>query len=418
MKWSFLGGDAVWIPFYQINYSEAFPSNALYVFYTALMPAITTCTINIGKIEEMTTISEQEKKKYTSQLKALRAHYTWILYNHYGGVPIRTDYKIATNPFAEPIPRLTNEQTVAQIEKDYKEALVDLPTLAAQPSSDYGRFTKDAVQMGLMKLYLHDKKWNEVIATARTIMSMGHSLQSNYNDLFAFANKGNKQEILFALSAKFNSTPTNIWLAHALPGNYYDVKTGVNLTQWGGYKMPWKTYDKFDKNDKRTERLLTKWRTSATNTTLFDARANNYIGAIPMKYDVDPTSTGYGQGNDVVIWRYADVLLSLAEAINETSGPTAEAYDLVGQVRKRAGLDNIPAGLSKDQFRNKLMDERLFEFWCEGGIRREDLIRLGKYIQRAKDDGSPFAKDEFVLYPIPRTAINASGGVIKQNPGY
>ncbi|WP_312356898.1 hypothetical protein [Empedobacter sp.] len=56
------------------------------------------------------------------------------------------------------------------------------------------------------------------------------------------------------------------------------------------------------------------------------------------------------------------------------------------------------------------MDERLFEFWCEGGIRREDLIRWGKYIQRAKD--------EFVLYPIPRTAINASGGVIKQNPGY
>ena len=81
-------------------------------------------------------------------------------------------------------------------------------------------------------------------------------------------------------------------------------------------------------------------------------------------------------------------------------------------------MANIPAGLSKDQFRDKLMDERLFEFWNEGGIRREDLIRWGKFVQFAKDRGSAFAKDEFVLLPIPRTAIDASGGVIKQNPGY
>ncbi|WP_282628709.1 RagB/SusD family nutrient uptake outer membrane protein [Empedobacter sedimenti] len=423
-------GDAVWPNLAQLNFSESFPSEALYVFYRALMPAVTTCTINIGKIEAMTNLSDADKKSYIAQLKALRAHYTWILYNHYGGVPIRVDYKEAININAAPIPRLTNEQTFAQIEKDYKEAIADLPTLAAQAGSDYGRFTKDAAYMGLVKLYMHDKKWNDVITTSRIIMGMGHSLQTNYTDLFSFANKGNKQEILFALSTKFNSTPTNIWLAHALPGNYvgnyYDKDENRNtLTQWGGYKMPWSTYDKFDKTDKRTARLLAKWLIEDPNDKSpkpklieFDARANKYIGAIPMKFNVDPTGTGYGQGTDVVIWRYADVLLSLAEAINETSGPTAEAYDLIGQVRKRAGLANIPAGLSKDQFRDKLMDERLFEFWNEGGIRREDLIRWGKYIQFAKDRGSAFAKNEFVLLPIPRAAIDASGGVIKQNPGY
>ncbi len=410
-------GDPIWSNLAQLNFSEAFPSGALYTFYTTLMPAVTTCTVNIGKIEAMTSLSDAEKKSYVAQLKALRAHYTWILYNHYGGVPVRVDYKEAINVNAAPIPRLTNEQTFAQIEKDYKEAIADLPTLAAQAGSDYGRFTKDAAYMGLVKLYMHEKKWNDVITTSRIIMGMGHSLQTNYTDLFSYANKGNKQEILFAISTRADSGGS-IWLAHALPGNYYDEKTGVSLTQWGGYKMPWSTYDKFDKTDKRTERLLAKWKTSKNSTTLFDARANKYIGAIPMKYDVDPTSTGYGQGTDVVVWRYADVLLSLAEAINETTGPTTEAYDLIGQVRKRAGLANIPAGLSKDQFRDKLMDERLFEFWNEGGIRREDLIRWGKYIQYAKDRGSAFAKNEFVLLPIPRSAIDASGGVIKQNPGY
>ena len=137
-----------------------------------------------------------------------------------------------------------------------------------------------------------------------------------------------------------------------------------------------------------------------------------------MKYGIDPNAPGENTGVDIVVWRYSDVLLSLAEAINETAGPTTEAYDLVAQVRKRAGLNALPSGLSKDQFRNKLMDERLFEFWFEGGNRREDMIRWGAYIQRAQDDGSTFAKPEFVLYPIPRKAINETNGIIKQNPGY
>jgi hypothetical protein len=63
------------------------------------------------------------------------------------------------------------------------------------------------------------------------------------------------------------------------------------------------------------------------------------------------------------------------------------------------------------------MDERLFELWCEGS-RREDMIRWGTYIQHAKDEGSVFAKPEFVLYPIPRKAITESNGIIAQNPGY
>ncbi|WP_454060714.1 RagB/SusD family nutrient uptake outer membrane protein [Elizabethkingia ursingii] len=89
-----------------------------------------------------------------------------------------------------------------------------------------------------------------------------------------------------------------------------------------------------------------------------------------------------------------------------TASPTTEAYDLVTQVRKRAGLNALQSGLSKDQFRSKLMDERLFEFWCEGGI------------QRALNDGSTFVKPEFVLYPISRKSINETNGIIKQNPGY
>ena len=53
-----------------------------------------------------------------------------------------------------------------------------------------------------------------------------------------------------------------------------------------------------------------------------------------MKYGIDPNAPGENTGVDIVVWRYSDVLLSLAEAINETAYPTTEAYDLVAQVRK------------------------------------------------------------------------------------
>src|SRR5690606_32257361 len=118
------------------------------------------------------------------------------------------------------------------------------------------------------------------------------------------------------------------------------------------------------------------------------------------------------------IYRYGDVLLMLAESINEANGgPTQEAYDAIDAVRERAGLDPLPAGLSKQQFLAKVQDERLFELWAEGW-RRDDLIRWGLFVQRAIDDGATGVDETRVLFPIPRAAVTESNGVIKQNNGY
>lgn len=408
-------GDAVWIPFYQVNFSEDFPSDGLGVFYNTLMPAITNATITIEKLGNMEDISDELKSRYIAEVKALRAHYAYILYSHYGPVPLRLDPEEAENPDAEAIPRLSKEEMVSQIEKDYEEAFEYLPNAFEQSGSDYGRMTKEISLMGRLKLYMHEKQWYLVKEIAKELMGMGHSLQNNYADIFTYENNGNPEEVIFAVPTKMDTNSSNLWLAHALPGNYSDP-SGKDLTQWGGYKMPWKTYDKFDSQDERLERLLVEWETD--DGELFNARTNGYEGAIPMKYGVDPNSTSESMGVNIIVWRYSDVLLSLAEAINETEGPTSEAYDLINQVRNRAGLKELPAGLSNSQFSERIMDERLFEFWNEGGIRREDLIRWDKFVERAEKDGSPFIKPEFELYPIPRKVISESNGVVKQNPGY
>ena len=143
-------------------------------------------------------------------------------------------------------------------------------------------------------------------------------------------------------------------------------------------------------------------------------------GALPLKYPEDASQTGDQSDNDVVVYRYADVLLELAEAINEQNGPTAEAIELVEQVRSRANQANsIPdaATANKEAFRNFILDERGRELFCEGH-RRRDLIRHGKLISTAHEQGWTSAQPYMELFPIPQNVIDESQGKIKQNPGY
>ena len=114
------------------------------------------------------------------------------------------------------------------------------------------------------------------------------------------------------------------------------------------------------------------------------------------------------------------MLLELAEAINEQNGPTQEAISYVEQVRVRVGLPNsIPAvaTASKDAFRDFILDERGRELFCEGH-RRRDLIRHGKLISTAHEEGYTSAQPHMELFPIPQNIIDESQGKIKQNPGY
>ncbi|MES1198257.1 MAG: RagB/SusD family nutrient uptake outer membrane protein, partial [Chitinophagaceae bacterium] len=181
------------------------------------------------------------------------------------------------------------------------------------------------------------------------------------------------------------------------------------LTQY----MPWAYYDKYDATDIRRNTTILDHYTNTGNSII--QKSNGMKGAIPLKYTSVPLS-GDAQPIDVVVYRYADVLLSLAEAINEQGAPTSEAYSLVNQVRARAGVSDF-SGMSQAQFRQALLDERGREFYGEGS-RRQDLIRNGTYISNALARGKVNAKSYMALYPIPRAVITQSRGTIAQNPGY
>ncbi|GHT71198.1 membrane protein [Bacteroidia bacterium] len=141
-----------------------------------------------------------------------------------------------------------------------------------------------------------------------------------------------------------------------------------------------------------------------------------------------PTRSYYLSGKNCMLIRYADVLLSLAECLNEL-GQTGEAVNIVNDVRTRAWGGTLPAdkrwsSLSQEEFRTQIMDERMREL-CFEGWRRIDLIRTGKFVNLIKER-NPWAKQAgaiqpyHVRYPIPDTEIRTNPDINPedQNPGY
>ncbi|MCU6769704.1 RagB/SusD family nutrient uptake outer membrane protein [Barnesiella propionica] len=145
---------------------------------------------------------------------------------------------------------------------------------------------------------------------------------------------------------------------------------------------------------------------------------------------IDGTKTFYNTGKNVYYLRYADVLLMLAECMNET-GNTSGAVTLVNnEIRNRAWNYNLPeqykwdTGMSPEEFRTKIMDERMREL-CFEGWRRFDLIRTGHFVDYisaknrwAKAEGT--IKKEHALYPIPLVEMKQNPNITEadQNPGY
>ena len=365
----------------------------------------------IDKIEK-STVNDLIKNRYLAEAKTLRAWLMYILYDFFGPLNVKIDP--ATLGDTSITPRLSDADYTGVIEKDLLDAVqtTEFPE-AYNGTADWGRVSKGVARTLLLKLYMHQKNWVKAEAIGKAIINSGfYSLNPNYEDVFITS--GNN-ELIYAIVS--NDAVPNWFMQHLFPGNYGRGYAGEKAIErgggWYGYSMPWEFYDKFEDGDIRKNVIITEFESGGGKQV---ARDNGLRGAIPLKY----TSIA-GQGNgpsyavDWVIYRYADVLLSVAEAINEQRGPS-DAYPYVNQVRERAGVPNWN-NLTQEAFRKSILDERGRELFCEGH-RRQDLIRHGKFIEKANERGATSANAKHILFPIPSEVILEGKGTIEQNPGY
>lgn len=118
---------------------------------------------------------------------------------------------------------------------------------------------------------------------------------------------------------------------------------------------------------------------------------------------------------NMIVWRYAEVYLILAETLNEM-GQTSEAYQYINVIRNRAGLTDLQTGLTKEEFRDAVFEERKFELAYEGN-RWFDAIRSKKLIEWVKADRNVPVAQKHYLLPIDQAAIETNPSLY-QNWGY
>lgn len=410
-QWS---GDKWNSPIYQNWNSDTYVVTFFYEFVRDL----NEFTMVIDKLQKM-NINENVKKRSIAEVKCARGFMGYLMYSWFGPVSVATIEQLQNPLSNEIVLRPSDQEMVAFIEKDLKEAAADLDY--KYPDSEFGRFTKGLANTLLMKLYMLDKQWAkaEVVGKELTDTKYGYNLvSSSYADIFTYENQHNS-EIIFASTC--DRTNAQLWLAHVLP-NVYPTKN-ARIVKWSGYRVPWKFYSTFESNDNRLKVLVGSF--VGTNGVTYNKSNPGTVlrlGAIPVKYGEDPNALGEESSIDWVVYRYADVLTLLAEAMARNSNSvTQESVDLLNKIRVRAGLTGYDlsrystGGVSK--FLEDVLLERGHEFWFEG-LRREDLIRYGKYKEAAIQKGSTTAQDWYVRMPLPQKVINEGRGLIKQNSGY
>ena len=370
---------------------------------------VTRATKIIDDLEK-STIGDAPKKQLIAEARMARGWMMYYLMHMYGPVPVILDPALIGTDAEANLTRPTRDVFVQSIEADLRYAADNLPAVG----EDYGRFTKGAALTVLTRLYLNEKNFTKAESTAREILPLGYKLVNDYASLFREATEVNT-ETIWAVSCINGPTGNfNAWGYYTYPSDY----PGNKITGgWGGstgvLSATWKFYDSFESVDVRRNLLIGEY-TAKDGKTI--KNRTNMNGAVIAKYADEGGALNSLQGNDIVVCRYADVLLMLGEAINENSGPTTEAVGFINQVRQRAGIGNLSSAsiASKDALRDAIFIERAHELYFEG-LRKQDLIRMGKWQSALAAVGKTAGPE---LFPVPEYAINNSNGQLTQTPGY
>lgn len=416
----------------------------------------------IDRVSLIEFLDPEVKDAVLGQAYFLRGYCYYEIGRWFGDAPIRTkSYDPGTD--SPDIARSPREEVYAQAAADLQQAGELLPedfVSGAFDDSDRGRPTAPAAYGLLGKVYMHmagaeigdAARYADAVTALQKVVALAGSgfpaLEENYMDVFAQASQDMSSEILFSIQAMQAPNEGPELPRFYTPGNTaFSGGGGI-----GAISMREDFYDTFEDDDKRVEfgpALFDAWvdlngeqfytfktLPSTVVGVLSEGVTDNGFGRFGsntyqtidggtvkgtpqlfIKKYLDETSQVKDEnGTNPIILRYADVLLLLAEAENELNGPSGNAYDLVNQVRARAGIPELASGLGKDEFREAIRNERRHELYGEFQ-RRWDLVRWGVWMETM--EAANRSRLEYQkLYPIAAEEIAANAMINENNPGW
>jgi len=422
-------------------------------------------------------LSDDDKVSLKGQVKFLRAMLYFDMTKRYGGVPIITVPQQLSDDLL--VPRETTDSCFKFIIRELQEAIDLLPESYGDRSIDVGKVNKNSATAFLGRVWLFwasplynpsndPSRWEAAAAINKQVIDKNvYQLHPDFRRIML--DKNNEEEVF---SVQFLKTlREHGWDSWAQPDSRsrqdasercpvqefvdaFEMKNGKSIDDpTSGYNPN----DPYVNRDPRFDATL------IVNGSVFGFQGlpvYMYVGGedginIPyetttgylMRKGTDETNKDYygGTGSDQnwIELRYAEVLLNYAEAQNESlPAPDQSVYDAIELIRQRAGLNpyQLPAGLTRDQMREKIRHERYIELSFEQkrywDIRRWKIaVQLldGKqygamYITRHDDgsytyerkpvDGVPCVFQEKMYFlPIPQREIEKNPN-LEQNAGW
>lgn len=403
------------------------------------------------------THADAELPAYRAEVRALRAMYYYYLTDLFGSIPLVLSSKVASKDII-----LSEREDIFNfIFKELQEVTPLLPAQFSNRSGNYyGRLTRPVAYFLLAKLALNaeiymdnnwvddthpDGKtiffdvdgntfnaWQSVEFYCDQITALGYRLESDYAANFAVYNEGSVENIF---TIPMNKTLYTNQMQYLFRSRHYNHAKALGLSgengssatiealQTFGYETN-EQDPRFDycyyagtvydlkgnvvKLDDGTALVYEPWK---VKLDLSDEPYEKTAGARMKKYEIDDKAMKDGKlmENDIVLFRYADVLLMKSEAkIRDGRNGDEE----LNQVRTRVGAPERTATL------DNLLAERQLELAWEGW-RRQDLIRFGQFT-RSYNSRPQLPNEESgytIVFPIPEKIRQMNPGW-EQHPGY
>jgi len=400
------------------NFSAVSTNAAALDFWRGPYPGILRCNLVLQQLPSIEMV-DSLRNRLMGEAYFLRAHYYFILVRIFGDVPLQTKPLVAGSDLNQA--RTPKAQVYEQIISDTKKAIELLPVKSSYSTTDLGRACKEAAQTQLAKIYLTlGTNYQDVVDLCQSIQDLGYDLTTmDYANNFKYTTN-NGPESIFEIQyigksdyGFWDDLNQACWLSTYMgPRN-----SGWVAGSWGWQHVKQEFVDSYEAGDLRKDvTILYK------GCPKFDGKDYNpswsLTGYNVRKFLVSKDICDWqSNSSNFVVYRFADVLLMKAEALNEL-GSTVLAQTPLNIVRTRAGLPNITT-TDKETMKEAIIHERRMEFAFEGQ-RWFDLIRIdnGDYaVKFLKSIGKTNVTKDRLLYPIPQDEIDANPNM-KQNPGY
>ena len=443
-------------------------------------------------------VSKEVRERYAAEAYFYRAYNYWVLTTYFGDVPYITDELSVESPdvYRGRDPRAT---VIANITSDLEEHYKNLPEYIPAASAEFGRISQCTALALLSRIYLYNEMYDEAISAAeRAMANPYHQLYStgnpseDYVNLFnwtgrASRNAANKETLLaFVYNYDLGETARtshNLSRECWVPGDYARfVPTNsmieAYLTKDGKIWDPStiNTYEDVfkDRDPRMVQSILppnTPWEGGKSGDLMstddkiytYPLLTNDKTGAMTysgyyMRKYVEPSTVKYvgHDDNDLLMIRYAEVLLNYIEAKERSGGVTQDDLDkTINLLRRRVGmvdmkLDALPEG---SDIRTEIQRERRVELffeghryfdiirWKQGHLLGEDLLGVNKrWLDQSRlavdlnkdltwktkngqqyliiETGRTFKPDKHYLLPIPFKQMQLNPHLAPQNPGW